>query len=586
MPPAPPARPAVGHGPVADLFYSGRYGDVLAATADAPEGYDPDDLAFAVGALAFAGRVVEAEILARSASRALSHRTRAAAAAFVSIAQSRGGRFDEARATLRRALRDTDRGRDAWSRALLLQAAACARFFSGRLAHALADAEAAQTSALAARFAYASMLANDLRGHAHAAVGSLALGVEVLAQARDQAARLGYHENAGVIATTIALYRARAASPAEALAILDACALAPHAQDGYSRRTLLLERAPWSAWVGRGTEALSLLDAAAPLCAIGARPRALLAVARAQVARTREGWPAALAHLDDAERALDTALDPAVRAEVMGLRLAAATALGDASRARLAEGDLARIARESGLRRARQWLAVYHRDPLGDAPPAELAVMAEGSPAAALQSGMLGLIPECAGLSPGRRLHRFDDALVVEDRGDLTRLPPLSPRASSLLAALGRGVTSREELFTTVWSLRGYSPSRHDGLLKTAASRLRTSLGPARAWLRSTPDGYALAPGVEVRGHGSERGADVAGAPLPERALNPRQRRILAAFGAASTRTVTELARALDAPQRTVSRELAAMCEASVLAREGAGRATVYRLCDASPKRG
>lgn len=574
----------VGSSPAAALLYQGRYLDVLAATVDSPAGTAPEDLAFAVGALAFAGRVVEAEILCRSALRAPPARTRAAAAFFVCVAQCRSGRLGDAANTLRQGVRRTDGARDAWSRALLLQGAACVRFFSGRLAPALADAAAAQSCALAAGFAYASMLANDLRGHALAAVGSVAEGVEVLALARDQAARLGYDENARVIATTIALHRASAAEPEQALAILTAGALADDAQDNYSRRTLLLARAPWLAWLGRGREALDLLALAEPLCATGARPKALLAVARAQVARVTEGWEACLAHLEAGEAYLAGERDPALRAEVLGLRLLGARARGDDTTEASAASSLRALAAESGLRAARHWLDAWApsgatRGAVAALPPM-LAVVAARSPATALARGMLGLIPETLGLRPGRRLHVFADALVIESHGAVTRLAGLSARATSLLLALAQGVGARGALFTSVWGIRGYDPARHAGPLKTSVSRLRAALGEAHGWVRTTADGYALDPEVTVRVHdgGSELGETAASTPT-DLARNDRQRRLLARLGARAM-SVAALAGAVGEPQRTVSRELSAMCAAGLLRREGAGRATTYQRAD------
>ena len=147
----------VGSSPAAAMLYQGRYLDVLAATVDSPAGTAPEDLAFAVGALAFAGRVVEAELLCRSALRAPSARTRAAAAFFVCVAQCRSGRLDDAANTLRQAVRRTDGARDAWSRALLLPAAACVLLLSGRPAPAPAYAGAARSGARAGGSGHASL---------------------------------------------------------------------------------------------------------------------------------------------------------------------------------------------------------------------------------------------------------------------------------------------------------------------------------------------------------------------------------------------------------------------------------------------
>lgn len=571
----------VGSSPAATLLYQGRYRDVLAATVDSPAGTASEDLAFAVGALAFAGRVVEAELLCRRAFREPSARTRAAAAFFVCVAQCRSGRLADAVSTLRQGVRRTDGARDAWTRALLLQGAACVRFFSGRLAPSLADAEAAQSCALAAGFAYASMLANDLRGHALVGLGSVAEGVEVLALARDQAERLGYVENARVIATSIALHRARAAEPEHALAILSADALADDAQDSYSRRTLLLARAPTLAWMGRGPEAQEALARAEPLCATGARPRALLAVARAHVARVVDGWDACLGLLDEAAACLAGERDPALRAEVLGLRLLAARDRGDACAEASAATALRALATESGLRAARHWLDAWDgatptRGTDGALPPM-LAVVAARSPATALARGMLGLIPESLGLPPGRRLHLFADVLVVEARGTVTRRAGLSARGAALLVALARGQGRREALFRAVWGLRAYDPARHGGPLKTAMSRLRAALGDAHRWVRSTDDGYALDAEVTVCVHdGATGGTERAPSSPTDLARNDRQRRLLACLDV-GTGSVAALARAVGAPQRTVSRELSAMCAAGLIRRDGAGRATTYR---------
>lgn len=575
---APTDDAPVGDGEIAARFYQGRYHEVLAATVDRAGPVAPRDLAFAVGALAFRGRLVEAELLARTAARAPSPRTRAAAAFFIAVAQSRGGRFDDAARTLRDALRATSGGRDPWCRALLLQGAACARYFAGRWSRALVDAEGAQRCALAAGFAYASMLANDLRGHALAAVRSVAEGVEALALAREQAERLGYDENARVIATSVALHRASAAPAAEALALLDVDGLAAPVQDAYTLRSFLVARAPWLAWAGRGGEARALLARAEPLCAAGDRPRALLALSRAHVARVCEGWDACDALLDDAAPWLDAAPDPVLRAELTALRGCAARARGDADGFAAAQRALAALARESGVTAARQWLAAWGigRDA---ALPAPLAVAASRSARCALDRGLLGLLPESVGLRPGRRLHRFDDALVVEAAGDLVRLPALSPRSAALLGALGRGLTLRGELVEAAWGLRGARVERHAGALKTAVARLRQALGPARTWVLAHGDGYAMAPDVTVLDHAAPR-ATTPGTTAG--AHGTRRRLLLARLGTERAASVGELARAVDIPQRTLVRELGALCADGFVVREGAGRATRYRLASSA----
>lgn len=581
--------PAVGVGPVADLFYAGDYRDVLARTIDCRDGCRRDDLAFAVGALAFVGRLLEAESLyavrvqTEGGARAL-----AAGAFFLCVALCRAGRFADARAALRSALAATAGRRDPWSRALMLQGAACVRYFTGRFERAAVVASSALASGQRARLAYVQMLANDLRGHALAQTGRVAAGLATLSQVRDQALRLGYGANAHAIEISLSLYRARTASPARAEAALREMASRESAQDSYSRRTLRLELATLLAWTGRATEAAAMIDEAARLCAGEARLEAALATARAHVARARGEWSDARSRLDDAAAHVGPEGDPERRAEIEGLRLAIARVTHDRSGADAAVRALLAIAHAGGPVSARAWLtaagrgAGTERSPVDDERGRWLAAATSGSPRSPLSQGLLGFVAEAAGLTPGRRVHLFDDALLVEDRGDLVRRAPLSERSRALIAALGGGLRTREALLRAVWRLRVYSPERHDTLVKTAVSRLRAGLGPGGAWIVAERGGYRLAEGIEVTDHAC---AAAPSAPTAtdaddddERALPSRRRRVVALLQRAGRLTVSEIATQLRVPVRTMSRDLSSMHGDAVLCREGAGRSTAYRL--------
>ena len=581
--------PTVGAGPVADLFYAGSYRDVLAHSVDSRDGCRREDLAFAVGALAFVGRIVEADSLYAARVRPDGEaRAVAAGAFFPCVARCRAGRFADARALLRGALAATAGRRDAWSRALLLQGAACVRYFTGRFERAAVVASAALASGQRAQLAYAQMLANDLRGHALAQTGRVAAGLATLAQVRDQALRLGYAANAHVVEISLSLYRARTGSPARAEAALREMAARESAQDSYSRRTLRLELAALLAWTGRATEAAALVDEAALLCAGEARIEAALATTRAHVARARGLWTVAGAHLDDAAALVGPEGAPEQRAEVEGLRLAIAVVTGDGPGADAAAGALRAMVDGGGPVSARAWLAAGGRDagraraPVDDERGRWLATATRGSPRAALQMGLLGFVPEAAGLAPGRRLHLFDDALLVEDLGDLARLPPLSARSRELLAALDGGRRTRAALLHAVWGLRTYAPERHDTLVKTAVSRLRAGVGRGAAWIVADRGGYGLAEGVEVIQHGAASSESTAAAldgdHDDEGDAPTRRRRVVALLGGAGRLTVSEIAGRLGVAVRTMSRELSAMHADAVVSREGAGRSTAYRL--------
>jgi tetratricopeptide (TPR) repeat protein len=575
----------VGVGEAAERFYAGSYRDVLSLTIDSRDGCLPRDLPFAVGALAFVGRLVEASALYDGLRRdGAPARSLAAGAFFLCVARCRAGRFDDARRLLRDALHTTAGSRDAWSRALLLQGSACVRYFTGRFERAAIVAASALACGQRARFAYAQVLANDLRGHALAQTGRVAAGLAALTQVRDQALRLGYPANAHAIEISLTLYRARVVSPAKAEAALREMASRESAQDSYSRRTLRLELASLLSWRGRASEASALVAEAASLCAGEARLEACLATARAHIARARGEWDAARRHLDDASRLVGAEGDAERRAEVEGLRLAVAHASGERDAAGAAAEALRAIAARGGPASARVWLAACGLEPgagIDDERARWLSVATGGSARAALAAGLLGFVAEAAGLAPGRRLHLFDDALLVEDHGDLERLPALSERSRELLVALAAGHRSREALIVSVWALRHYAPERHDTLLKTAVSRLRASAGAGAGWIVSERGGYRLADGVGLVRHAA--GATEAEGRCPiaaddEAGESARRRRIVALLAGSGRLTVSELAARLRVPVRTMSRELSALCAGSVVSREGAGRSTGYRL--------
>jgi tetratricopeptide (TPR) repeat protein len=575
--------PVVGNSPTAEAFYSGRYQDVLAATVDSLRPTPPEDLAFAVGALAFVGRVTEAASMFSALRRTTNDpRTLCACAFFVAVSLCRGGHFSEARSHLIHALRATHQHRDPWARAMLLQGTACVRYFTGALSRAVVTARLSLECAQRAAFPYLQLLSNDLRGHALTELGRLNEGLSVLEHARSQAERLGYTSNAHVIAISIALHRSRMAAPADAENILTKATESEHAQDSYTRRMLRLELAVLRSLQGRASEASILLEEAARLCADERRLLAWLATARAQLARVQEGPSVAMIYLQQAEDLLRDERDTLRRIEVAGLRLGLAHVLRDTPRFEAAAQQLRSLAGMGNLDRARGWLWIYGLDdeprPYDEMSPI-LRAVARGSLISAVRTGLLGIIPEARGMVPGRRIHILNDATLIEDFGNVVKLDALSARSVAVLSALGVEPIDRETLFARAWGLRGYDADRHDTLIKTAISRLRQALGTAGSWMCAIDGGYALTVGVEVAlehahiSNPQERPSIVV--PV-DAGTNERQRKIIDVLQRVQRATVGELSLRLREPVRTLSRELSSMCAAGIVAREGAGRTTSY----------
>lgn len=579
----------VGSTDVAMALFAGRYEEVLARTIDSSRGGARDvDVAFVVGALSFVGRIVEAELLLESVRPERSEaaaRTHAAGGFFLAVAHCRAGNVDRGREAIVRAERATRGARDAWCRSLLWQGLACCHYFASDYRRAERATLDALRSGQAAQLAYAQLLANDMRGHLLLRRGRVLEGITVLERAKRQAEALEFRTNAHAIAVSIDLARASVASTERAIATLEARLEQEQAQDGYSRRMILLELATRLAWSGEASRARDLLDEAAPLCAGDDRAQVSLLCARAQLARVREGWAAARALAERAAALLPRGADVAREAEVAALVLGAALWERDEAAAEHAAEWLRQIADEAGLYRADVWLAIHGQREVdlaeSDEAAETLREVARGSLEAALRARLLGLVPELGGRSPGRRLHVLEDAVLVEDHGEVSRLPGLSPRCRDVLEAIRRGDGTRERMLAAVWGIRSYRPERHDSVIKTTVSRLRSSLGHGGRWIVTDGGDYRLAGGVEV-----VRPDRLSVEPPPD-AVRPsvprvgrraaRWRRVLDRLARVPEATVSELAREVGTSVRTMSRDLSELCSRRLVSRSGAGPATRYR---------
>lgn len=593
----------VGTTPIAAAFFAGRYAEVLAQTIDSARGgCDEEDTGFVVGALAFVGRTVEAELLLDGVRAGRSPgfaRTLCAGAFFLSIAHCRAGKLGEGRRTLLRGVRETAGKRDSWGRSLLLQGVAGCHFFAAAYRRAGQAALRALASAQHAQFAYAQLLANDMRGHVLLRIGKFHEGLSVLERARSQAQHLSLTSNAHAIEISINLHRAALERFDLAIRRLTALLEREEAQDSYSRRSILLELATRAAWMGDGPRAATLLETAAPLCAGDDRAEAALLCGRAHLARVAEGWGAARTLAEKARAILPVGVDPSREVEILALLLGAAIRERDDTARAHAVERLRALADRSELYRASAWLWIWGQDSHPAFVPAEpdtatriVGAIERGSLETALAHGLLGLVPDACARTPGSSFYLFDDALLVEDHGAVTRLPALPPRSRDVLRTLEKGAADREALLGAVWGIKTYRPERHDSVVKTTVSRLRAALGEHGDWLETDHAGYRLRAGVAVvvpdrqapMRDQAEDGVDVETAFEGTSATarrRDRQRRALTVLSRLSEATVSELAEKLGTSLRTMSRDLSEMHESRRVVRAGSGPATRYRVASA-----
>jgi len=598
----------VGESELARWFFAGRYAELIAATYDHGGEIDDADVGFVVGALTFVDRVDDARAAfavwrARSGGAA-DPRTLAACRFFLGLAWARAGYFDRSFALL---VTEGFRARhapDPWVRALVFQGLACQCYFTGRYPGAAAHALRAVQAAHEAHFVYAVMLGTDMRGHSLVQMGQLQRGIALLEHANKQARQLGLTNNAFAVDTSIATYVTRFVPHGEALERVESL-LRRRAHDSYSRRALLTEVAIHRALRGRRSAAVEALDAADRDALRGDTRRGKIAslLARLWVTRWQQG-PAACRELVDQASELIEPRDVAFRAELLGFAILVARAAGDGERGERALAELRTLWRTSHHFYAKAALGQFDRErrPSAfdeDALTPILRAVAERDPAALsriVSLGLLGVVPELLGLTPGRRMILIpsEDLLLLEDHGDVVvrhRPPRWCP---VLLRILASGDASKERIVAGLWGLRAYHPELHDPPVRTTIHRLRSFLAPYTGWIEVSETGYRTTVPVHL-----VTGPEIAitDAPLweegevpalgPARALatvhasaaapSPRQL-IYQRLEQVDQASVPELARALELSRSTVLRALRALIDERRVEARGFARATRYRL--------
>jgi hypothetical protein len=618
--------PVVAERCVAEAFYAGQYGEVLARTIDGRSfAYTEEERAFVVGALAFAGRVEEARAVLASQRRdgeaeSVEHvRARVASKFFLAVAYDRAGRHTEAEREFRDNLRAAGAHADPVCRFYVAQGLACLRYFRGRMVLATRHVRRSLRHAIEARFQYGRLLASDLRGHALVQIGQVRAGLALLERARELARAMELHGNVGAIECSIAIYRARfgVVSLARAVEELEALTRSTSAEDSYSRRAVETELAKVLALAGRGDEAWAKLEAlsARPVPDGDGRARVRFLVACAAVSRLRYGLESARTYVAEARAAVRDDRDLALEVELVCAELVVA----DAAERAILLRRLGVLHATTGISRAEVYTTVFgeHAEAAAamrvaefeeDRTGARLADAWNGSQASLdklVRDGHLGLLPIASRVSPEAAIvETAPETFAIAERGKVRIVDEVPTGPARLLREIGAGSGEgrawygKERLLGTIWGIARYRPDRHDALVHTAVSRLRGLLGTAGHWVECRDGAYRLAPHVVFRSPGAEgavaqslRGASqTSPSELPREAATEgdaasRERALLAHLGAVGACSTTELATALRVSEMTAFRTLRALVQRGLVARTGKGPSTRYTVVDSEEGR-
>ena len=573
------------------LFYEGSYERILTSSAKTHAGLlDP----FVVGALAFTGRLDEAEITGRLvlAADGRSEVDAAAVRFFLCAGACHAGLLGKAMKWARQNLAAL-RALDADSRFFAYQGFGLVRYFEGRMDRSRPFARRALSAAIEAGFPYGRLLALDLRGHALIQTGRVSSGLRLLEQAEHLALDLGFVANAKTIEVAQHIYRVRCRvqDTGDSLSRLRELAHLPIVSF-FARRNAFLELAWQQTFQGQIHAAEDSLNQAIRIALPDSdrrgRTRALLA--RAVVVSLSQGRLAPMPYLEEARRLAD--LDASLRAEVLFVE---AAILRSARPGLSAELDALAIA--TGIERAKiaRDLAkptatstrLPSEDHLGELFLSLRSMTPRARATHLVNEQLLGLVPWSLGLDPGRRIYLAEHSVLTEDQGTVSVHRYPSGPSIRVLRELAEGPKSNAGLIGSVWNLRNYSPARHDPTLHTAVARLRAAVAPHADWVITTESGYQLAPDVELVLVGDELeiqtpneiespDGDVA-------TVSDRESHILEIIGRRRVASSAELAQDLRISDATALRSLRALVGDGKVHRAGRGRSTRYSLLPEAP---
>lgn len=580
------------------LHKRGAYGEVLARTVDLAVPELPGEaICEVVGALAFLGRLQEAQLLCDSRAAALDRHHMIRCRFFLSIGLCRVSSYAEAQRLLLANLAERRENKDTVAGFYIFQGLAFYRYFSGRLDAALRAGERAFACAFKCDYLYGRVLATDLIGHAAVRSGRITYGLKQLGEAARLSLTLGDGGISRALQVSMAVYEAQfGLNPHDTVGRLRDLADAAKNDDIYSRSTALLELGAQHMLRGSLRRARLVLDEACQQI-YGVRNRRYESQLNVRYAQLLflEGEPLQALHfVRNAWNQLVPHVDRLLQLEVLRheVKLLEALGMSDAARDRLSAlrelcrkvGDgvsarmLARRFREADGA-MRDSFVSFGEDRLGDL----LDAVARAPNACVddiLACGYYGLLRAVVDVPASGRMVYLGlkpGCMVTFDHGSIRFVDGgASPNIVKLCAVLAQGPQTKAALIGAVWGY-DYHPARHDGLIYSTVANLRRLLGDLGSWLEFDGEFYQLAAGVHIKVQTRTRREPVATPIKLSPKLNHRQEQALEFLEShefIDTKTYCHLHGVSD---MTATRDLGGLTRKGFVVKVGSARLTRYR---------
>jgi len=600
-------------GLIEQLFYQGRYQDVLEKTYDDQTGIQTQHMPFIIGSLSFLGRAEEAEALFHAKQKSLSAVEKSYGHFFLSLAWTRRSQYQKARKHLKenQLLDQSEKFKNQQIRFLVCQGISFFLFYFAKFQKSLGWSQRSLNAAMAEDNLWMKALSLDLLANNLIQTGHIFEGLSHFQQAIKFSKSLQNQALIQAIEISHLIFRCEYGIEIdESFKELQTKYETFSLRDSFSKANLGLELSRQLTLRGRYKETLDVLNqiSSGVYQSQNRRQEARLNLRWAECYFQKNELSTALHYIRSGQRSLEH-VDKTYKMQFLGLEIKAYKNLTPQLDITSQQLQLQQLSekfktvvnenmqqRHSGKRSALESEEDQIHLLLQQAGQSD-----ETAIKIILKTGFYSWIPRFLNISRGENyilLNLESKSLTCLDKNLIDHKPnELSSLNYKILKLLTNNFKTKEQIVETIWGYQ-YDPLRHDSLIYSAFSSLRKILDKHAYFLETSETGYQIKAQVlevnpheqtakksehaEVSKHQSVNFTidtpDTKMKVFLKLGLNPRQIQIIQYLEKNQFIAVKNVQDFFTVSEITANRDLRSLTEAKLVLRIGQGRATRYTL--------